>query len=224
MDDISASKKGKNFSGNNVTGKRKESDFYETPYSMTRKFLQAYPLPQHFNILEPACGNKAIVKVLEEAGYGGERATGFLRYSDLSQGINFLTWEYSTVDWVITNPPFSIFQEWVKKCKEVSRVGFSLLLPLSYLHGQKRYDEKIFRDPTFPLTRIYVFTRYPMLGEPLRDDGKYNTGMMAYMWGVWEKATAPTKFAPPPRVYWIDNNEDIFHKEKKGEGNAQPAD
>ena len=32
-------KKGKNFSANNATGKRKKSDFYETPYTLTRKFL-----------------------------------------------------------------------------------------------------------------------------------------------------------------------------------------
>ena len=32
-------KKGKNFSTNNATGKRKKSDFYETPYTLTRKFL-----------------------------------------------------------------------------------------------------------------------------------------------------------------------------------------
>lgn len=31
--------KGKNFSCNN-TGKRKKSDFYETPYSITRQFLE----------------------------------------------------------------------------------------------------------------------------------------------------------------------------------------
>lgn len=31
--------KGKNFSTNNASGKRKESDFYETPYELTRRFL-----------------------------------------------------------------------------------------------------------------------------------------------------------------------------------------
>ena len=32
--------KGKNFSCNNTEGKRKKSDFYETPYSITRQFLE----------------------------------------------------------------------------------------------------------------------------------------------------------------------------------------
>ena len=43
----------------------------------------------------------------------------------------------------------------------------------------------------FILTRVSTkessrFTRYPMLGEKLREDGKYTTGMMVYV-VVWEK-------------------------------------
>jgi hypothetical protein len=53
--------KGKCFSAVN-RGQRKKSDFYETPYSMTRQLLEV----ENFNgtILEPACGNGAIVNVL----------------------------------------------------------------------------------------------------------------------------------------------------------------
>ena len=43
--------KGKNFSMNN-TGKRKKSDFYETPYSLTRLLLEKEKLVGE--ILEPA--------------------------------------------------------------------------------------------------------------------------------------------------------------------------
>ena len=54
---------------------------------------------------------------------------------------------------------------------------------------------------------MYVFTRYPMLGESLRDDGKYNTGMMVYAWFVWENG-----YSGQPIVDWIDNNEDVLSK------------
>ena len=125
--------------------------------------------------------------------------------------------------YVSHHTPRPISQEWIKKCKEVAKVGFSLLLPLSYLHGQKRYEEEIFRDLHFPLSRVYVFTRYALLGEPLREDGMYHTGMVAFAWFVWEKQTKswwsdPRESAPPPRVYWIDNNEDVLSsKSDKGD-------
>ena len=46
-----------------------------------------------------------------------------------------------------------------------------------------------------------------MLGEILRDDGKYNTGMMVYGWYVWEKG-----WSQLPNIDWVDNNSDIIKK------------
>lgn len=54
--------KGKNYSTNN-TGKRKNSDFYETPYSLTWLLLENENIIDK-NILEPACGNNAITDIL----------------------------------------------------------------------------------------------------------------------------------------------------------------
>jgi cyclopropane fatty-acyl-phospholipid synthase-like methyltransferase len=59
---------GKNFSCNNSTGKRRKSDFYETPYSMTRHILNRLPIATNKTVLEPSCGNGAISKVLNEFG------------------------------------------------------------------------------------------------------------------------------------------------------------
>ena len=36
-------KKGKNFSANNATGKRKKSDFYETPYTLCLLYTSPSP-------------------------------------------------------------------------------------------------------------------------------------------------------------------------------------
>ena len=82
------------------------------------------------------------------------------------------------------------------------------MLPLSYLHGKKRYDT-IYSDTSYLLSRIYVFTRYPMLGEKLRTDGKYKTGMMVYAWFVWDKKSNNQK----PEINWIDNNGFVLTKE-----------
>jgi len=190
---------GKNFSGAN-RGQRKKSDFYETPYSMTRRFLDGYTFTNE--VLEPACGSGAIVKVLQERGYDVSHydvETDFLKETRKWQN-------------VVTNPPFSLAHEFIEKCAEICTEEFALLLPLSYLHGKKRYDD-FFANNKIGLKAINVFTRYPLLGESLREDGKYHTGMMVYAWFVFAK-----DHVAEPVIRWIDNNEDVisskFDKEK----------
>ena len=191
-------KKGKNFSANNATGKRKKSDFYETPYTLTRKFLDVEYFNKNSTVCEPACGGGAITRVLKEH-WEDDKVTAY------DQETNFL-WETGEYDYIITNPPFSIAFEFIQRAKLVAKSKFAFLLPLSYLHGKKRFDE-IYSDRTYGLERVYVFTRYPMLGETLREDGKYNTGMMVYAWYVWTNG-----YSGLPTVDWLDNNEDVLSK------------
>lgn len=187
---------GKNFSRNN-RGQRRKSDFYETPYSMTRHLFEVEEFGRDKICLEPACGNLAMVKVLFE--YIDD-----VRFYDIEK--DFLT-ENREYDYVITNPPYSLAFEFVLKAKRVCS-KFAFLLPLSYLHGKKRFD-KIYNDRKFPLKSVNVFTRYPLLGDPLREDGKYRTGMMVYAWYVWEKG-----YEGEPVIRWIDNHEDVIKKGK----------
>lgn len=188
--------KGKNFSCNNVRGQRKKSDFYETPYSLTRQFLEREHIAGP--VLEPCSGDGAIVKVLREHGLD-------VIERDITRGDDFLadTGRYVSI---VTNPPFSLAFEFIVKCKEVTDY-FALLLPISYLHGKQRYDS-IYSDVAFPLSTVYVFTRYPMLGQPLREDGKYPTGMMVYAWFVWHKTTSHRE----PVIKWIDNHAYVLGK------------
>ena len=194
-------KKGKNFSTNNASGKRKESDFYGTPYELTRRFLDKNTrLSRLATVLEPACGDGAIVRVLKEKGFSKvvayDKETDFLK-------------ETKQYTYIITNPPYSLAYEFIQKAKEVAIAEFSMLLPLSYLHGKKRYDN-IWMDTAYPLREINVFTRYPMLGETLREDGKMNTGMMVYCWYTWDKG-----YEGKPTIDWIDINDCILSKKNK---------
>lgn len=187
---------GKNFSANNVTGNRRKSDFYETPYSMTRQFLDQGVLKPGSYVLEPACGNGAIVRVLEENGHTVDA---------YDKEIDFLT-ETGHYPVVITNPPYSLAQDFILKAKKVAASKICFLLPLAYLHGKQRFDT-IYSDREFPLECVYVFTRYPMLGDKLREDGKYATGMMVYAWYVWTRG-----YKGEPVIRWIDNNSYVLNK------------
>jgi len=148
--------------------------------------------------LEPACGEGAMVHVLED--YFSKNLT----YYD--KDVDFLK-EERKFDYIITNPPFSLASDFILKAKNVANKKFCMLLPLSYLHGKGRFDSIYSDREFFPLKKIHVFTRYPMLGDPLREDGKYRTGMMVYAWFVWEK-----DYRGEPSIGWIDNHKDVLKK------------
>lgn len=80
--------KGKNYSCNNAEGKRKESDFYETPFSITEQLLTNESFDKSTAVLEPACGAGAIVKVLQKHGFSVthfDKETDFLKFAPPNQ-------------------------------------------------------------------------------------------------------------------------------------------
>ena len=194
--------KGKCYSKVN-RGQRRKGDFYQTPYSMTKQFLRFILMNGFYNYfgktLEPSCGKGAIVKVLNDLPSShGCRLTSY----DLEEGRDFLK-ETKTFDTLITNPPYSLANEFILKAKELKIPNIFLLLPLNYLQGQKRYTEQIFHG----LKGIYIFTRMPMLSEEIREDGKYETGMQAYAWYGWER-----EYIEDPKIYWLDNQKYVLKK------------
>lgn len=148
------------------------------------------------NVLEPSCGKGAISKVLKEHNF---EVTA--QDYDEGLGIDFLKFN-KKFDNIITNPPFRLANEFVKKSLELANNKIAMLLPLNYLHGVTRLNE-IYNLKK--LKTVYVFTRYPLLTQDLREDGKYKTGMMVYAWYIWDQ-----KYYEYPEIRWIDNNEYVL--------------
>ncbi len=194
--------KGKNFSCNN-NGERNKHDMYQTPYSIIEQLLENEKFDYNKTVLEPACGKKAISLILE-------KKFNYVISTDIE--FNFLQNEFVHYDYIITNPPFSLAFEFIQKAKEIAKEKFAMLLPLSYLHGKKRYESKIFRDENYPLTKVYVFTRYPLLEKTIREDGKYKTGMQVYMWAIFEKNNSQIKIHNIPLIKWINNDEFVLRE------------
>lgn len=192
---------GKNFSRNNASGNRKKSDLYETPYSMTCQLLEVEKFKME-NVLDPCCGNNAMSGELLKSGLFWN-----VFAIDKIHGQDFFEWD-SITDYLIGNPPYSLAHEFILHAKRITGKKFAFLLPLTYLQGQQRFDE-IFQDRKFPLARVHVFIRYPMLGDPLRPDGKYRTGMQTYAWFIWDKS-----HRGPPQIGWIDNREFVLTAEE----------
>jgi len=202
--EILPDRKGKNFSANNL-GQRKKNDDYSTPISMVEQLLQVETsfFIRKERTLEPAAGEGVLAKVLKDQGF--KAITSY----DLNQGQfrrDFLK-ETRMFPQVITNPPFKLALAFIKKAKLISR-RFAFLLPLSYLHGQERYEE-VYQDQEFPLRRVHVFTRYPMLGDPVWPDGKYRTGMIALAWFVWGERKAKESTIRP-EIRFLDSSRNIL--------------
>jgi hypothetical protein len=191
----------KNFSRNNV-GQRRAGDFYQTPMSMTRQFLDTLPI-EDLPVLEPAEGKKAITNVLKE--YYLWDVTGY----DIAAGDDFLQ-ETRKFPTIITNPPFSLSTEFILKCKEVATHRFSLLMPIDYLHGQNRFRRIFSVDDDWKLSWLHVYTWRAMMDGNVRDDGKYQTGMITWAWYTW------LRFGDcfnGPCIRWIDNDAFVIRKE-----------
>jgi hypothetical protein len=194
---------GKNFSKGN-SGKRKESDFYATPKSLTREFLKATCSEdvwwKNGITIDPCAGKNAIMEVLQEFGF-----TPVIAHDINTDGVDFLT-DNTLVDNIITNPPYSLANEFILHAKEVVRCKFAMLLPITYLQGSYRYNY-IWLDTEFPLASVYVFNRFPMLEGNIREDGKFSTGMTCYAFYIWDR-----NHEGKPEINWIDIDKYVLKK------------
>src|SRR3954470_20929238 len=100
---------------------------------------------RRMSCLEPACGAGHMAKVLKE--YVGE-VHAFDAY-DYGYGAtrDFLTYpnETNAVDWVITNPPFRLAEEFVLRALRIARRGVAIFARTVFLESDRRY-KKIFRS------------------------------------------------------------------------------
>jgi hypothetical protein len=119
---------------------RPVGDFYETPAWATEALLEMERFEGE--ILEPACGAGAISRVLEAYGYRVESSDiQDEPYIYGARGVDFLTEEYLVpCNNLITNPPYSLAQQFAEKALKVIRCKIALLLRINFLEGKKRYE------------------------------------------------------------------------------------
>lgn len=146
--------------------------------------------------LEPACGRGYMARPLLEYFRTVDAADaydyGFAPVRD------FLTFPYEarSHDWVITNPPFRLAEDFVRRAMTVSRKGVAILARTVFLESIGRY-ETIFRDRP-PTVFAQFVERVPMVKG--RVDAKASTAT-GYAWFVWENERAGCRLAwvPPCR-------------------------
>jgi hypothetical protein len=171
-------------------------DDFPTPPWATRGLLEHILEKQELkslSCLEPACGAGHMAKVLKEYfgsvvsadayDYGYGDVEDFLQSSHTSKSF----------DWVITNPPFRLAEEFVVRSLEIARQGVAILARSVFLESVGRY-EGIFRDAP-PSAFAQFVERVPMVRGRLDRKATTATG---YAWLVWHKAQRS-----PPRLTWV---------------------
>jgi len=180
---------------------RDSLDFFPTPPWATRAlcvWLAARHNIDRQTCWEPAAGAGNMVWPLAEAFevvFGSD-------VHDWSGGrfatVDFL-WpgEHHPFDWIITNPPFRLADQFAEKAISLARVGAAMLVRTAFLEGKERYG---FFQRHRPTTVLQFAERVVMQRGKLAPDGSSAT---AYCWIVWDKRarTIGTSFdwVPPCR-------------------------
>ncbi len=98
----------------------KENDVVYTPDWCARDIIDHFK-PQG-KILEPCSGNGAFLQYLPNA-----------EWCELSKGRDFFAW-YEKVDWLIGNPPYSIFSDWLRHSFDIAE-NICYLIPIAKVYS-----------------------------------------------------------------------------------------
>ena len=108
--------------------KNRFSDDFQTPSEALYPLIPY--LKRDWTIWECACGKGNLSDYLKSLGFT-------VIATDILTGHDFLKWEPNKYDCIITNPPFSLKQEFLERCYELGK-PFALLLPLTTFETRKR--------------------------------------------------------------------------------------
>lgn len=175
MDSLNASR----IAGGNSARGRRQSDLYPTPPEATVALLRFLNLPKNTTIWEPAAGEGDMVKAIRACGYGSSFGT------DVSEGFDFLSPDIfkrilTGFDWIITNPPFSLAEDFIRRAAKTEK-PFAMLLKSQYWHAAKRMA--LFEE--IPPSYILPLTWRPDFFFKERESGDSGSPLMDVMWCVW---------------------------------------
>lgn len=184
-----------------VMAQRKEAhdslDFFPTPPWSTRAlcdWLRGFEPINSLAAWEPACGRGDMARPLQE-------------YFKLVVGSDIHDYGYGEVfdflfpnppiteaDWIITNPPFRLGEQFISCALPRAKRGVAMLVRTAFLESADRYYS-LYRG-TAPTEILQFVERVPMFKGRLDRHGSTAT---AYCWLVFRKNAA----GPGTRFHWI---------------------
>ncbi len=185
---------------------RNKFDKYLTPYSLTQHLLDTIELDKFSSVLEPCSSVEGcIVKVLKKNGF--TNITENVYDEEVLETNLFHFDTNKKYDYIITNTPYGkCIIPMIQQLKKIATKQIICLYPISTLHSTRRYN-KLWNDKEFSLKQVLMFIRPPWLKDTVQDNGKYQGGMNAYGWFIWEKG-----YIGDIQLKLIDNSLDLNKK------------
>lgn len=186
MDSLQASR----VTGGNSAAGRRQLDLYPTPPEVTVALMRFLNFPSGVSVWEPAAGDGDMADVISQYAFP-------VYVTDIRDGTDFLKSCIDDADWIITNPPFSLAEEFIRHAAELNK-PFAMLLKAQYWHAAKR--AKLFEE--LPPNYILPLTWRPDFFFKERDGKKGGSPLMDVMWCVWLTPwmkNVQTVYQPLPR-------------------------
>jgi hypothetical protein len=189
-------------------------DYFPTPPWATRALCEDVLMRSDYGgrVWEPAAGMGHMSEVLGEYfatvfpsdvhDYG----RGYTVGSFVGEGPDVVTAPFEP-DWVITNPPFNLAQEFVERGLAVARRGVAVLVRVAWLEGGGRYRSLFGVNP--PHTIAIFAERVPMVKGRWDPDASSAT---SYAWVIWRKMDGRTtgfRWIPPGCRTALTKSDDI---------------
>lgn len=190
---------GAKLAGGNPENNRVDNDYYATNPKALNMLLDKFPIKG--SCLEPCVGGGHLANVIKS------RVDKDCVCLDLiDRGYpntivhDFLNWKSPKLfDCIITNPPYSTAEEFIRKSMSLLKDGgvCAMFLKIQFLEGAKRKD--LFEK--FPPKYIYVFRNRMATwnsGNEFDSNGKHWSTTMCHAWFIWEKGSTTE-----PIVRWL---------------------
>ena len=144
--------------------------------------------PKH--ILEPACGDGAISKILEGRGHRVDSSDLYDHgYGEI--GVNFLTDRFPRYPAIVTNPPFynGGTEAFARRALQLATKKVAIFCRLVWISGSAK-RHALLRE--LEVSRILVCGRVPM--------GPKQKGLVDYCWLIWDRLER----YDGTRIFWAD--------------------
>ena len=102
------------------------------------------------------------------------------------------------VDFTVTNPPFRLAEQFIKRALATSRVGVAMIVRAAFLEGVGRFDRLFSRHQ--PAHVLQFTERVVMHKGKLSAKGSTAT---AYCWIIWGETDVGSMAHPSARISWI---------------------
>lgn len=175
---------GSMMAGGNPAEGRQDNDFYSTPPEVTHALLLKETF--HDDVWECAAGSGAMSDVLQLHGYTVVSTDVNPQRDDVKR-FDFLKRGTTRAPSLVTNPPFSLAEPFIRHAHKLGVEKMALLLKSSFWHAKSRMDLWNLWQPA----RIY-----PLLWRP--DFMGKGRPTMEVAWFVWERdrENADTLYRP----------------------------